>query len=91
LLAAIIDDLAVLRFSIVITAKWEVAETEDDERRLELRNELSDLRCLYFEKLDQIAMTFGIERAMKAKEEVEGTFKAARDVKTPSEAGQLYF
>lgn len=94
LLATIVSDLAVLRFSIVVTAKWEVAESEDAERRTELRNELASLRLLYFEKIDQIAIKFGVERAMKAKEEVEGTFKSARDIKrtaTPSDAGQLYF
>jgi molecular chaperone DnaK (HSP70) len=93
-LAATINDLAVLRFSIVVTAKWEVAESEDTERRTELRTELSNLRHLYFEKLDQIAMTFGVEQAMKAKEEVEGNFKTSREIKpamTPSDAGPLYF
>ncbi len=93
-LAAIINDLAVLRFSIVVTAKWEVAESEDAERRTELRTELSNLRHLYFEKLDQIAMTFGVGPAMKAKEDVEGKFKTSREIKLdvmPRDAGQLYF
>jgi hypothetical protein len=92
-LAASVGGLAVLRFSILVTAKWEAAETEDAERRAELHTELSDLRGLYFEKLDQIAMTFGVEQAMKAKEEVEGKFKTIRDIKeamTPTNAGQIY-
>lgn len=93
-LAAIINDLAVLRFSIVVTAKWEVAESEDAERRTELRTELADLRHLYFEKLDQIAMTFGVGPAMKAKEDVERKFKTSREIEpamVPIDRGQLYF
>jgi hypothetical protein len=37
--------------------------------------------------------TFGVEQAMKAKEEVEGKFKTIRDIKeamTPTNAGQIY-
>ena len=71
LLAAEIEELAGLRFSIVLTAKWEADRDEDEERRKELRGELENLRRCYFEKIDQIAMAFGIAAAMKAKEKVE--------------------
>jgi hypothetical protein len=80
-LASFVDDLAVLHFSIVLTAKWEASDSEDEDRRAELREELAQLRHLYDEKLDHIAMTFGVDRAMKAKEEVEGVYRIARSRK----------
>jgi hypothetical protein len=71
LLAAEIEELAGLRFSIVITARWEADRDEDPQRRKELRIELDDLHTRYFDKIDRIAMAFGIAQAMQAKEEVE--------------------
>jgi hypothetical protein len=71
LLSSEMEELAGLRFSIVITAKWEASGDEDPQRREELRIELEDLRTHYFDKIDQIAMTFGVAQAMQAKEEVE--------------------
>ena len=70
-LAAELEELAGLRFSIVITAKWEASGEEDPLRREELRLELDELRACYHNKIDQIAMTFGVVQAMQAKEEVE--------------------
>jgi hypothetical protein len=70
-LAANTDELAGLRFSIILTAKWEASAVADPERRDELRSELAGLRRNYSQKIDEIAMTFGIRHAMKAKEEVE--------------------
>ena len=71
LLAACIEDLANLRFSIILTARWEASASEDLERRSELRSELVELRRKYSLKIDYIAMSFGIHNAMIAKEEVE--------------------
>jgi len=71
LLAAEVEELAGLRFSIVITAKWEASRDEDPQRRAELRAELEDLRTRYFEKIDRIAMAFGVAIAIQVKEEVE--------------------
>lgn len=71
LLAAEIEELARLRLSIVLTAKWEADRDEDEERRKELRGELESLRRHYFEKIDHIAMAFSVADAMKAKEQVE--------------------
>ena len=71
LLAAKREELAGLRFSIILTARWETAAGEDLERRNELRAELADLRREYSQKVDYLAMTFGIQSAMDAKEEVE--------------------
>ncbi len=71
LLTAEIEELARLRLSIVLTAKWEADRDEDEERRKELRGELENLRHWYFEKIDRIAMAFGVADAVKAKEKVE--------------------
>ncbi len=73
LLANAREELLSLRFSIIVTAKWERAasEEDDEDRRDELRSELAGLRRQYAGKIDEIAMTFGVHSAMKAKEEVE--------------------
>jgi hypothetical protein len=70
-LASAIEELVRLRFCIILTARWEAGENEDADRRTELRSELADLRALYFDQVDEIAMTFGVQQAMDAKEEVE--------------------
>jgi hypothetical protein len=71
LLASELEELAGLRFSIIITAKWESSGDEDPQRLEELRIELDDLRKRYFNKIDEIAMTFSVAQAILAKEEVE--------------------
>jgi hypothetical protein len=73
------EELAALRFSIILTARWEASGDEDPARRAELRSELLMLRKYYGDKIDDIAMTFGVEQAMKVKQEVE------RSVTLPSE------
>jgi len=94
MLAVDTQELASLRFAIILTARWESSETEDAERRKELRDELGQLRAHYFDKIDRIAMTFGVEQAMKAKEEVERTVEVPKGMMRPdpeSENGGLYF
>jgi hypothetical protein len=73
LIAASTNELASLRFAIILTARWEASANEELERRDELRAELKDLRLQYFQKIDDIAMTYGVRSAMNAKEEVERT------------------
>jgi hypothetical protein len=65
------EELASLRYSIVLTAKWEASKSENAERQSDLRAELVQLRRLYSDKIDQIAMTFGVRKAIAAKEEAE--------------------
>jgi hypothetical protein len=69
--AAGTNELASLRFSIILTARWEAAAGKDLEHRNELRAELANLRRQYSQKVDYLAMTFGIQSAMDAKEEIE--------------------
>ncbi len=71
LLAVDAEELAALRFSIVLTAKWEADGDEEPQRRAELRGELASLRASYYDKIDRIAMAFGVSVAMKMKDEVE--------------------
>jgi hypothetical protein len=82
LLAYNIEELAVLRFSIILTARWEAFDCETGGRRAELREELAILRKHYGDRIDDIAMTFGVEAAMHAKDEVERTVVVPRDLKT---------
>ena len=81
LLAYDIEELAALRFSIILTARWEASDNEDPQQRAELRADLSLLRRHYGDKIDEIAMTFGVEEAMKAKDEVERSVVVPRDMK----------
>ena len=71
LLAAEVEELAALRFGIVLTAKWESDPEEEAQHRKELRVELESLRARYYDKIDQVAMTFSVAIAMKVKDEVE--------------------
>jgi hypothetical protein len=71
LLTADVEELATLRASIVLTAKMEAAHDADPRFRRELRVDLENLRWRYFEKIDYIAMAFGVAQAMKAKDEAE--------------------
>lgn len=92
-LAGAVEELVRLRFSILLTARWEASETEDAERRGELRDELAELRRFYFDEIDEIAMTFGVQQAMNAKEEVERNVVLPRDLGRPAESVDegLYF
>jgi len=76
-----IEELAALRFSIILTARWEASDDEDPQQRSELRADLSLLRRHFDDKIDEMAMTFGVEEAMKAKDKVERTVVVPRDLK----------
>jgi hypothetical protein len=93
-LAANTEELAGLRFSIILTAKWEASASVDEERRNELHTELAGLRRHYSQKIDDIAMTFGVQNAITAKAEVERTVAiplGMRPVLPFTEDDQLYF
>jgi len=75
------EELAALRFSIILTARWEASDEESPEQRAELRSELALLRRHYDDKIDEIAMTFGVADAMRAKDRVERTVRVPRDLK----------
>lgn len=75
------EELAALRFSIILTARWEASNDEDPQQRAELRADLSLLRRHFDDKIDEMAMTFGVEEAMKSKDRVERTVVVPRDLK----------
>ncbi|MGA9672820.1 MAG: hypothetical protein WBQ94_26630 [Terracidiphilus sp.] len=94
MLAAMVEELASLRFSIILTSRWDASATVDAGRRNELRAELKGLRRHYSEKIDEIAMTFGVQNAMKAKENVERTIAVPLGLMppaAPSDDSELYF
>ena len=78
------EELAALRFSIILTARWEACDDQDQQQRAELRADLSLLRRHYSDKIDELAMTFGVSEAMKAKDKVERTVVVPRDMKPQS-------
>jgi hypothetical protein len=75
------EELAALRFSIILTARWAASDDESPERRAELRDELELLRRHYDDKIDEIAMTFGVQPAMETQNEVERTVVVPIDLK----------
>lgn len=93
-LAAMTQELASLRFSIILLARWQASHVVDQENLSELRDELAHLRELYCEKIDDIAMTFGVQQAIETKENVERKVTVPKNMMPPmkkQEQEQLYF
>jgi hypothetical protein len=93
-LAAMTEELAGLRFSIILLARWEAAHCMDEANLDELRDELALLRSRYHKKVDELAMTFGVQQAMDTKQTVERSVAVPRNMMPPlrwQEPEQLYF
>ena len=93
-LAVCTEELATLRFTILLTAKWEASAGTDKEYRDSLRVDLVKLRREYYRTIDEIAMSFGVQQAMDAQEEVECTVTLPQGIdlsNTLSEAEDPYF
>ena len=95
-LAAFRQELAGLRFSIVLLARWELSHELEAANRSDLRCELAHLRAVYLDTVDELAMTFGVRQAIEIKEEVEQTVEVPRDMMPPimtreEEDEQRYF
>ena len=75
------EELAALRFSIILTARWAASDDEVPGRRAELRGELAELRKHYGDKVDEIAMTFGVQQAIQTADEVERTVVVPLELK----------
>ena len=82
-LEAGIERLGELRFLLVLTARLEGSGSIEPERRLKLRRDLGRLRRQYTDKIDEIAMGFGVQQAMDAKDLVEKTVKVPRGIHLP--------
>jgi hypothetical protein len=94
-LAAMTQELAGLRFSIILLARWEASRSVDASGLADLRRELNELRALYFDKIDTLAMSFGVQQAMETKASVERSVVVPRGMTPtnlrPQEQEQLYF
>jgi hypothetical protein len=93
-LAAVTQELAGLRFSIILLARWEAARSVDACILAELRQELTELRALYFDKIDSLAMGFGVQQAMETQRSVERSVTVPKGMMPPlrfEEFEQLYF
>ena len=75
-----VDKLADLRFSIILTARFASSPEQDPERREQLRARLVRLRRQYLDKIDEIAMQFGVQEAMDAKADIEGRVVLPREI-----------
>jgi hypothetical protein len=82
-LAALTEEMAGLRFSIILAARGESSKILKAENRADLKAELAELRALYSDRLDEIAMRFGIPHALAAKEAVERTVHVPKGARYP--------
>ena len=92
--AAMTQELAGLRFSILLLARWESGRAMDAASLKGLRKELAELRTLYEDKVDSLAMSFGVQQAMETQRRVERSVQVPRGMMPPlrhQEQEQLYF
>ena len=81
-------ELAGLRLSVLLTAKWEAEEKPGTDSRAQLQSELNNFRNQYFDKIDEIAMTFGIQKAIEAKRNVERSIELPAKRRSEDEFGR---
>ena len=84
-----VEQLASLRFAIVLSARWESAGVLGSDDRAELRAELGDLRARYNDKIDGIAMKYGVQAAMVSQEGVEREVKIPKNMAPPRKAESI--
>jgi hypothetical protein len=93
-LSAMTQELAGLRFSIILLARWEAARSVDETTLADLREELAQLRLQYFKTIDELAMAFGVQQAMETRQSVERSVIVPKNLAPPLkwlEPAQLYF
>ena len=81
-----VEQLAGLRFAIVLSARWESAGVLDPDDCAELRTELCNLRSRYNNLIDHIAMKYGVQAAMAAQEGVEREVTVPKNMAPPRRA-----
>ena len=84
-----VGQLAGLRFAIILSAGWESSSVLAPSARAELREELRQFRLKYNSKLDEIAMNFGVQAAIDAKEGVEREVKVPKNMAPPLHADDV--
>lgn len=75
-----VREISDLRFKIVLTATWEASKNLPDARRGALKYELRRLRESYMDALDDLAMTFGVDNAIRAQSQVERSVRVPPDM-----------
>ncbi|MGP8251204.1 MAG: hypothetical protein ACLQHF_04170 [Terracidiphilus sp.] len=78
-----VEQLAGLRLSIVLAARWESSGVLSAHTRAEIRNELCKLRSRYTGKIDEIAMNYGVQAAIAAQEGVEREVSVPKNTAPP--------
>ena len=73
LLAGSTEQLARLRFTIILVARWEPSSGVTLKRRKEMHTELTRLRGLYLGMVDELAMAYGVHQALMTLNYVERT------------------
>lgn len=74
-------ELADLRFQIVLKARYASSEGITGSRRAELHSDLAGLRSHYSHKIDEIAMTFGVQQAIDTQTDVEKKVEVPRSAR----------
>lgn len=86
-----VEQLAGLRFSIVLSARWENSGVLSGNDRSDLRDELRELRSRYSDKIDEIAMNYGVQAAIEAKEGVEREVTIPKTMMPPRQTEPIGF
>lgn len=85
-LAARIDELASLRFSLMLAARYADSENQKVGHRDELRARLKVLRRQYSEKIDEIAIGLSATDTMRVLEQVEQNVVIPRGIQLSIES-----
>ena len=89
LLAGSTDQLARLRFTIILVARWEPSSGVTSHRRKEMRTELTRLRNLYLGMVDELAMAYGVHQALMTRNYVECTVCVPKGMLPPASPASL--
>jgi hypothetical protein len=84
LLAGSTEQLARLRFTIILVARWESSSGVTSQRRNEMSTELTRLRGLYMGMVDELAMVYGVHQALMTRNYVERTVCVPKGMLPPS-------
>jgi hypothetical protein len=84
LLAGSTDQLARLRFTIILVARWEPSSGVTSKRRKEMRTELTRLRGLYLGMVDELVMAYGVQQALMTRNYVERTVCVPKGMLPPA-------
>jgi len=83
-LAAMTQELASVHSSMLVLVRSAKPHSLDAGDLARVREEVAQLRVLYFEKIDEIAISFGVQRAIEAKESVECSVKILSGMLPPA-------